>query len=72
MSGSWLSAEGLGCRVCRRMAHKWKYPATVNLRVYRDLTIRCWSLNVEGFSFLLSHPTPSEAAKPPKPIPFRV
>ena len=24
--------------------------------------------NVEGSSFLLSHPTPSEAAKPPKPF----
>ena len=54
------------------MAHRRKYLATVQFRVYRNLTIRCWSLNVEGSSFLLSHPTPSEAAKPPKPIPFRV
>ena len=48
-----------------------KYLAIVQFRVYRDLTIRCWSLNVDGSSFLPSHPTPSEAAKPPKPIPFR-
>ena len=48
-----------------------KYLAIVQFRVYRDLTIRCWSLNVDGSSFLLSHPTPSEAAKPPKPIPFQ-
>ena len=54
------------------MAHRRKYLAIVQFRVYRDLTIRCWSLNVEGSSFLLSHPMPSEAAKPPKPIPFRV
>ena len=63
---------GLGFRVCRRMAHRRKYLAIVYFRVYRDLTICCWSLNIEGSSFLLSHPTPSEAAKPPKPIPFRV
>ena len=42
------------------MAHRQKYLATVQFRVCRDLTIRCWSLNVEGSSFLLSHPTPSE------------
>ena len=29
-------------------------------------------LIVEGHLILVSHPTPSEAAKPPKPIPFRV
>ena len=49
------------------MAHRRKYLAIVHFRVYRDLTICCWSLNIEGSSFLLSHPTPSEAAKPPKP-----
>ena len=53
------------------MAHKRKYAVIVHFRVYRDLTICCWSLNIEGSSFLFSHPTPSEAAKPPKPIPFR-
>ena len=42
---------GLGFRVCRRMAHRRKY-----LAIVRDLTIRCWTLNVEGTAFLLSHP----------------
>ena len=44
----------------------------VYFRVNRDLTIYYWSLNIEGSFFLLSHPTLSEAAKLPKPIPFRV
>ena len=38
------------------MANKRKYLATVQFRVYRDLMIRCWSLNVEGSSFY--SPTP--------------
>ena len=40
------------------MAHKRKYSVIVHFRVYRDLTTCCWSLNIEGSSFLLSHPTP--------------
>ena len=46
------------------MAHKQKYLAIVQIRVFRS-----WSPNVEGFS---CQPMPFEAAKPPKPNPFRV
>ena len=34
----------------------------VQFRVYRDLTIRCWSLNVEGSSFY--SPTPRRLRRP--------
>ena len=37
----------------------------MHFRVYRDLTICCWSLNIEGSSFLLSHPTPSRRPNHP-------
>ena len=47
--------EGLGFRVCRRVAHERKYLATVYFRVRRLLTIGRWSLIVDG-SFLLTLP----------------
>ena len=57
---------GLGFRVCRKTAHKGKYIfATVSMHVHRSMTIGRWSLIVEGSCFLLSHPIPFEAAKPP-------
>ena len=63
-----------GFYVCRRGAHKQKYLATVQFRVYRSLTIRRWSPNAEGGegSLFLSHPTLSKAAKPLKPISFLI
>ena len=35
------------------------------------MTIGRWSLIVHGSFFYFSYPTPSKAAKPPKPIPYR-
>ena len=50
------------------MAQTREYLVTVEFRVHRSMAIGCWSSAMEGF--FLSHSTPSEAAKPPKPTPF--
>ena len=41
-------------------------------RKLREVRRAAFGPIVEGHLILFSHPTPSKAAKPPKPIPFRV
>ena len=52
--------------------HEPEYLATSSDRVISSASwYDDWPL-VEGSLFLLSHPMPFQAAKPPKPIPFRL